>query len=156
MPSSKEIKQHPVIPDPVFGDETVSKFINYILRKGKKATARKVVYASFDIIKEKTKQDPVEVFKKAIENVTPSLEVKPKRVGGATYQVPTEVTGKRGLALSLRWIIQAAKTKKGKSLAENLAQEIMDASKNEGTSIRKKENMHRMAEANRAFAHFAW
>lgn len=156
MPSSKEIKKHPIIPDPVFGDETVSKFINYILRRGKKATARKVVYRSFDIIKEKTKQDPVEVFKKAIENVTPSLEVKPKRVGGATYQVPTEVTGKRGLALSLRWIIQAAKTKKGKSLAENLAQEIMDASKNEGTSIRKKENMHRMAEANRAFAHFAW
>ena len=152
----KDIKKHPIAPDPVFGDETVSKFINYILRKGKKTTARKIVYRAFDIIKEKTKQDPVEVFKKAIENITPSLEVKPKRVGGATYQVPTEVTGKRGLALSLRWMIQGAKTKKGKSLAENLAQEILDASKNEGAAVRKKENMHRMAEANRAFAHFAW
>jgi small subunit ribosomal protein S7 len=156
MPSSKEIKKHPIIPDPVFGDETVAKFINYILRKGKKTVARKNVYKAFDAIKEKTKQDPVEVFKKAIENVTPSLEVRPKRVGGATYQVPTEVTGKRGLALSLRWIIQGAKAKKGRSLADNLAQEIMDAAKNEGTAIRKKENMHRMAEANRAFAHFAW
>ncbi len=156
MPSSKEIKKHPIIPDPVFEDETVAKFINYILRKGKKTTARKIVYKSFDIIKKKTKQDPVEVFKKAIENVTPSLEVKPKRVGGATYQVPTEVTGKRGLALSLRWVIQGAKTKKGKSLADGLAQEIMDAAKNEGGAIRKKQNMHRMAEANRAFAHFAW
>ena len=156
MPSSKKIKSHPVVPDPVFGDEVVAKFINYILKKGKKTVSRKIVYKSFDIIKEKTKENPVEVFKKAVENVTPSLEVKPRRVGGATYQVPIEVTGKRGLALALRWIIQASKTKKGKSLSENLAQEIMDAAKSEGAAIRKKENMHRMAEANRAFAHFAW
>lgn len=152
----KKIKKHPVAPDPVYNNITVAKFINQIMRRGKKTIARKIVYQTFDIIKEKTKKEPLEVFELALRNVSPLLEVKSKRVGGATYQVPIEVKGNRKLALSMRWIINGAKLKKGKPMREKLAAELMDAANNTGWAIKKKTDTHRMAEANRAFAHFAW
>jgi small subunit ribosomal protein S7 len=153
---SKNKTKHRVIPDSVYDDVQVSKFINQIMKKGKKTIARKIVYGAFDIIKEKMKQEPIDVFEKAIRNASPLLEVKPKRVGGATYQVPVEVKGERQFALATRWIIKAAKSKKGKSMKEKLAEELMAAANNEGAAIKKKIDTHRMAEANRAFAHFAW
>ena len=152
----KKIKRHPIIPDPVYNNVIVARFINQIMRKGKKTIARKIVYNAFDIIKEKTKKDPLEVFEISLENAAPVLEVKAKRVGGATYQVPREVKGNRRIALSMRWIIAAAKNKKGKPMREKLAEELIATLNNEGAAIKKKEDMHRMAEANRAFAHFSW
>ena len=151
-----KIKRHPVEPDGKYNDTDIAKLINQIMKKGKKTIAQKIVYGAFDIIKEKTQKEPVEVFKIALENAAPMVEVKAKRVGGANYQVPTEVRGERRLALALRWMLGAARNRKGKPMAEKLAQEIMDAAKNEGTAIKKKNDVHRMAEANRAFAHFAW
>jgi len=152
----KKIKRHQIEPDPVYNNAIVAKFINQIMRKGKKTIARKIVYQAFEIIKEKTKKEPLEVFNLALENASPLLEVKPKRVGGATYQVPTEVKGDRKIALAIRWIIKGAKSKKGKPMREKLAGEIIDAANNTGWAIKKKTDTHRMAEANRAFAHFAW
>lgn len=143
-------------PDPNYNSHMVGKFINYIMRKGKKSVAQKVVYKSFDIIKEKTKGSPLEVFDKAIKNVSPALEVKSRRVGGANYQVPQPVRAERKIQLTFRWIINAAKSKKGKPMAEKLAEELMLAANNEGAAIKKKLDTHRMAEANRAFAHFSW
>jgi len=152
----KKIKKHPIIPDPVYNNIIVARFINQIMRKGKKTIARKIVYSAFDIIKEKTKKEPLEVFELALKNASPLLEVKSKRVGGATYQVPVEVKGERKMALAMRWIISGAKSKKGKPMREKLAAELMDAANNTGWAIKKKSDTHRMAEANRAFAHFAW
>lgn len=152
----KKIKKHPVVPDPVYNSAVVAKFINHIMKRGKKTIARKIVYRAFDIIKEKTKKEPIEVFELAMENGSPFVEVKSKRVGGATYQVPVEVKGDRKMTLAIRWIIQGARTKKGKPMGEKLAQEIMDAANNTGWAVKKKIDVHRMAEANRAFAHFAW
>jgi len=151
-----KIKKHPVLPDPVYNNEVVSKFTNQIMQKGKKTIARKVVYGAFDIIKEKTKKEPLEVFETALENVGPKIEVKSKRVGGATYQVPVEVRGDRKMALAMRWIISGAKSKKGSPMRERLANELMEAANNTGWAVKKKTDTHRMAEANRAFAHFAW
>ena len=145
-----------IYPDPLYNNVDVAKLINKIMEGGKKTTARKIVYRTFEIIKEKTKQDPLEIFEKALENAGPILEVKSKRVGGATYQVPREVKGGRRLTLAMRWIINAARSRKGKPMAEKLAEEVMAAAKNEGTAVKKKEDTHRMAEANRAFAHFSW
>jgi len=142
--------------DPLYNNPLVGKFINYIMRQGKKSTAQKVVYRSFDIIKEKTKGNPIELFDKAIKNISPSLEVKSRRVGGANYQVPQPVRPDRKIQLAFRWIINAAKAKKGKPMAEKLAEELMLAVNNEGAAIKKKLDTHRMAEANRAFAHFSW
>lgn len=149
-------KKNIIYPDVLYNDITVSKFINQVMQEGKKTIAQKIVYGSFDIIREKTKQDPLEVFKLAIQNVSPVLEVKPKRVGGATYQVPMEVKGGRRLSLAMKWIITNSRGKKGKSMKDKLAEELIEASENKGASVRKKENVHKMAEANRAFAHFAW
>jgi small subunit ribosomal protein S7 len=143
-------------PDAVYNDILVSKMINRIMWSGKKTVAQKIVYSAFDIIKDKTKQDPLEVYHKAVNNVSPIVEVKPRRVGGATYQVPVEVQEPRKTTLALRWIISASRAKKGKPMAERLAMEIIDAFNNTGVSIKKKEDVHRMAEANRAFAHFKW
>ena len=151
----KKIK-HQIPPDPVYNNATVAKFINQVMRRGKKTIARKIVYKSFDIIKEKTKKDPLEVFEQALTNAAPFLEVKPKRIGGATYQVPREVKRERRLTLAMRWIIRAAKTSKGKAMKEKLAEELIEAANNTGWAVKKKEDTHRMAEANRAFAHFAW
>ncbi|MCX6760892.1 MAG: 30S ribosomal protein S7 [Candidatus Nealsonbacteria bacterium] len=145
-----------IVPDFVYNNLSVAKFINQVMRQGKKTIARKIVYRAFDIIKEKTKKEPLEVFEQAIKNATPLLEVKSKRIGGATYQVPREVREDRALTLAVRWIITAAKAKKGKPMAEKLSEELINASKNEGSAIKKKEDTRRMAEANRAFAHFAW
>jgi len=142
-------------PDVVHGRVELGRFINYVMKDGKKSTAEKLVYDAFDKVKEVTKEDPLVVFDRAMENVMPLLEVASKRVGGANYQVPREVRPERRFVLALRWIIGAARSKKGKGMADKLAEEIIAASKNEGNAIKKKLDMHRMAEANRAFAHFA-
>ena len=146
-----------VKPDIVFNSEKVEKFVNYVMQEGKKNTARKIVYGAFDLIKEKTKvADPMEIFDTALKNTGPTMEVRSRRVGGANYQVPREVRPERRTYLSMKWIIDAAKAKKGKPMREKLSEEIILASKNEGEAIKKRENVHKMAEANKAFAHFAW
>ncbi|OHA52064.1 MAG: 30S ribosomal protein S7, partial [Candidatus Terrybacteria bacterium RIFCSPLOWO2_01_FULL_40_23] len=134
----------------------IAKFINYMMYDGQKQTARKLVYGALKVIETQTKQNPVEVFELAIKNASPMLEVKSRRVGGATYQVPREVRGERRMALAFRWLISAARNRKAKNMIESLSAEIIDASNNTGPAIKKKEDTHRMAEANRAFAHFAW
>jgi small subunit ribosomal protein S7 len=144
-----------ITPDPKYKDETLAKFINYVMLDGKKMTAQKVVYAAFDIIKEKTNTDPKEIFEAALKNVAPSVEVKSKRVGGANYQVPLPVRGERRQSLTFRWIIGATRSRKGRPMHEKLAAELIAAANNEGDAVRKKMDVHRMAEANRAFAHFA-
>ena len=141
--------------DIMHGRIELGRFINYVMRDGKKSTAERLVYDAFDKVKAVTKEDPLKVFEKALENVSPLLEVASKRVGGANYQVPREVRPERRFILAIRWIIGAARAKKGKPMAEKLAEELMAAAKNEGSAIKKKQDMHRMAEANRAFAHFA-
>ena len=151
----KKKTKYQILPDPVYNNIVVAKFINCIMRRGKKALAMKIVYNAFDIIKKETKKDPLAVFESALKNTSPALEVKPKRVGGATYQVPREVKNERRVALAIRWIIQAAKAKKGKPMKEKLSQELISAADNKGAAVKKKEDIHRMAEANRAFAHFA-
>ena len=148
-------KKHKVAPDGVYNEVVVSQFINKVMKGGKKTIAQKIVYGAFDIIREKTKKEPLEIFKLAIENASPLLEVKPKRIGGATYQVPMEVRGERKLALATKWILDAARGKKGKPMAEKLAAELIDCVNNQGSAIKKKADTHRMAEANKAFARFA-
>ncbi|MGK9477511.1 30S ribosomal protein S7 [Melioribacter sp. OK-6-Me] len=143
-------------PDPRYNDVLVSKFINYIMWDGKKSTARRIVYESFDIIEERTKKSALEVFKKAVQNVSPLVEVRSRRVGGATYQVPMEVRPERRVALALRWLRTYARERKDKSMALKLAAELIAASNGEGNSVKKKDDTHRMAEANKAFAHFKW
>ncbi len=148
-------KKHKVAPDRVYNSVEVSQLINKVMKSGRKSIAQKIVYGAFEQIKAQTKKEPLEVFKQAIENASPVLEVKPKRIGGATYQVPMEVRGERRLALAFRWIIEGARGKKGKPMEEKLAQELIDCINNQGNAIKKKADMHRMAEANKAFAHFA-
>ena len=144
-------------PDITFNSQKVEKFINYIMDSGKKNTARKIVYTAFDLIKEKTKvESPMEIFDTALKNTGPTMEVRSRRVGGANYQVPREVRPERRAYLSMKWIIDSAKAKKGKPMAERLSDEIILASKNEGDAVKKRENVHKMAESNKAFAHFAW
>jgi len=148
-------KKHKIAPDGTYNDVAVAQFINKVMKEGKKTIAQKIVYGAFAIIKEKTKKEPLEIFRLAIENASPLLEVKPKRIGGATYQVPMEVRGERKLALATKWILDAARAKKGKPMAEKLAMELIDCVNNQGNAIKKKADTHRMAEANKAFAHFA-
>ena len=148
-------KRPPVGGDYVYNSEKVEKFINYIMERGKKNAARKIVYGAFDLVKEKTKAEPLEVFETAIQNVAPNMEIRSRRVGGANYQVPHEVRPERKQSLAFRWLIEAAKSKKGKPMAQKLFDEILAAKNNEGEAVRKRENVHKMAEANRAFAHFA-
>lgn len=155
MRRSIKIK-HWVKPDYRYSSFVVEKFINQLMRDGKKNTARGVFYRALDSIQAQTKKEPIAVLEEAIRNVSPALEVRARRVGGATYQVPREVRPERKLALSMRWLIAAAKSKKGKPMAEKLAEELILATKNEGVAIKKREDTHKMAEANRAFAHFAW
>jgi len=151
----KQATKRKIKPDSKFDNLVLAKFINLIMQKGKKTIAQKIIYNAFDIIKEKTKKDPISIFDQAIKNVSPILEVKSRRIGGANYQIPVEVRGDRRLTLAMRWIIGAARTRKGKPMQEKIAQELMDASQRQGEAIKKKEDVHRMAEANRAFAHFA-
>ena len=152
-PVKKRIK---IQPDHAFNSVKVEKLINYIMERGKKNAARKIVYGAFDIVKDVTKADPMEVFEEALKNVSPLMEIRSRRIGGANYQVPHEVRPERKIALAYRWIIDAAKSKKGKPMAQKLADEILAANKNEGDAVKKRENVHKMAEANRAFAHFAF
>lgn len=154
----RKIKNKPVIlPDHVYDSEKVEKFVNYVMQEGKKSIARTIVYGAFDHIKEITKNpNPLEVFETALKNTGPTMEVRSRRVGGANYQIPREVRPERRQLLSMKWIIDSARAKKGKSMAERLAEEIIAASNNEGEAVKKRENTHRMADANKAFAHFAW
>ena len=145
-----------VLPDPIFHSKVVTKLINQIMVDGKRGKAETIVYDAFDMVKEKTNSDPNEVFVKALENIKPSLEVKARRVGGANYQVPMEVSADRAQSLALRWLHTAAKGRGGKSMAEKLANELIDASNNTGGAVKKREDTHRMAEANKAFAHYRW
>ena len=144
-----------VLPDPKYNSLLVSKFINTVMQKGKKTKAEKIVYGAFEILAEKLKQEPLEIMDKAIDNARPLLELKPRRIGGATYQVPIEVRQERGVALAMRWIRDFARNKKGKPMENKLAEEIMSAFRGEGPAIKKRDDTHKMAEANRAFAHFA-
>ncbi len=156
MPRKGPVTRREIAPDLIYGDILVARLINQILRKGKKGLAEKIVYEALDLIKEKAKEDPLVVLRKAVENSRPLLEVRPRRVGGATYQVPVEVESWRGTTLSLRWIVQASKEKGGAKMAQRLANEILDAAQGTGTVIKRKEDLHKMAEANRAFAHYRW
>ena len=144
------------MPDPKYGDKLVAKFVNTIMSRGKKSVAESIFYRSLDIVTAKTKEDSLGVFKRAIENARPTVEVRSRRVGGATYQVPVEVRPQRRVSLSMRWLIEAARERSEKSMEEKLAAEVIDAANNRGTAIKKKEDTHRMAEANRAFAHYRW
>lgn len=145
-----------ISPDPVYNSKVVAKLINKLMRDGKKSKAEKICYECFNIIQKRTKKNPLEVFLAALENVKPTLEVRPRRVGGATYQVPTEVRPERRETLAIRWIVQFAREKKGRPMKEKLAEEIILASRGEGLAVKKKEDTHKMAEANRAFAHYRW
>jgi small subunit ribosomal protein S7 len=156
MSRRKKAEKRFIAPDPTYDNVLIAKLINQVMKQGKKSIARRIVHGTLETIKEKTKKDPLEIFELAMKNVTPLIEIKPKRIGGATYQVPTEVKGERGSTLAMRWLLGAARSKKGKPMHEKLAEELMAAARNEGTAIKKKEDTHRMAEANRAFAHFAW
>ena len=156
MPRKGRVEKRKVAPDPKYKSEVVAKFVNSLMKDGKKSTARAILYEAFDIIGERIKKDPLEVFNKALENVKPIMEVRSRRVGGATYQVPTEVRPVRAQALAIRWLVQFARGRSGKSMAEKLAAELLDAYNNRGGAIKKKDDTHRMAEANKAFAHYRW
>jgi len=156
MARRREAEKRDLLPDPKFNSKLVSRFVSILMKDGKKSTAERACYGAFDILKDKTGADPLKVFKTAVDNVKPLLEVKPRRVGGATYQVPMEVRPQRKIALALRWIIGYSRARKEKTMRERLAGELLDAFNNTGTSIKKKEDTHKMAEANRAFAHYRW
>ena len=156
MPRRGNVPKREVLPDPVYGSVLVTKLVNSIMLDGKKGVAQKVVYAAFEQIKEKTEKDPVEVFAQAMENVMPTLEVKARRVGGANYQVPMEVRPARRQTLGLRWLTTYSRNRSERTMAERLAGELMDAANNTGASVKKREDVHRMAESNKAFAHFRW
>ena len=156
MPRRREVPKRKVLPDPKFGDVLVTKFTNNLMRDGQKATAERVVYGAFDVVHDRTREDPVAVFRKALENAKPMVEVKSRRVGGSTYQVPVEVRPSRQTALAMRWLIDFARKRSGKSMREKLANELIEASHNRGGAIKKKDDVHRMAEANKAFAHYRW
>lgn len=155
MARRKRATKRIVLPDPKYKDRLVTKFVNVLMVQGKKSIAERVFYKAMDIIEEKMKEDPLKVFKRAVENVKPVLEVRPRRVGGATYQIPVEVRPDRRMALSLRWLIQNARSR-DKKIVNGLAAELMDAANNTGGAIRIRENTHRMADANKAFAHYRW
>jgi small subunit ribosomal protein S7 len=145
-----------IIPDPKFGDIVVTKFMNSVMYEGKKSSAETIVYGAFEVIEGKMKSDPLPVFKQALENVAPAIEVRSRRVGGATYQVPVEVRMERRQALAIRWLIQAARGRNDRTMVERLSAELMDAANNRGNAVKKREDTHRMAEANRAFSHYRW
>ncbi len=152
----RRAEKRDVLPDPIYNSKLVTKLINQIMHDGKKGIAQTILYDAFDIVKEKTNQDPMEVFNKAMENIKPALEVKSRRVGGANYSVPIEIKPDRSQALGLRWLVNYARLRNGHSMAINLANEIMDAAEGTGGAVKKREDTHRMAEANKAFAHYRW
>lgn len=156
MPRKGPVSKKEVPPDPVYNSVDVAMLINKVMKDGKKSVAERIVYGVFEIVKEKTKRDPLEVFSQALNNVMPLVEVRPRRVGGANYQVPIEVRPDRSKSLGLRWLVNYARTRQGKSMMEKLASEIMDAANGVGGAVKKREDTHRMAEANKAFAHYRW
>ncbi|OGQ25897.1 MAG: 30S ribosomal protein S7 [Deltaproteobacteria bacterium RIFCSPLOWO2_02_FULL_50_16] len=156
MARKGRVKRKSVIPDPKYGDRIVSKLVAKVMLQGKKSTAEHVVYGAFNIISEKTKEDPLKIFKDAVENLKPFMEVRSRRVGGATYQVPMEVRPDRKVSLALRWLVDFSRGRGEKTMEDRLAGEILEAYENRGTAVRKKEDVHRMAEANKAFAHYRW
>ncbi|MBM4242373.1 MAG: 30S ribosomal protein S7 [Candidatus Binatia bacterium] len=156
MPRKGEVGRRDVLPDPKYHDRLVTKFMNAMMFGGKKSLTERIFYGALDTIAEKTQEDPLGVFKKALDNVKPAVEVRSRRVGGATYQVPVEVRQPRRVALGMRWLVQSSRARHEKSMAERLANELLDASSNRGNAVKKKEDTHRMAEANNAFAHYRW
>ena len=156
MPRRREVPAREKLPDSRYGSKMVSRFITSVMKNGKKSTAESIVYGAFDIIEEKTGKPPLEVFEKAMENVKPAIEVKSRRVGGSTYQVPTEIRPNRRQALAMRWLISYSRSRSEKGMSQKFAAEFMDAANNRGASIKKKEDTHKMAEANKAFAHYRW
>jgi small subunit ribosomal protein S7 len=156
MPRKGEVRRREVLPDPKFHDRTVAKFVNAIMSRGKKSTAERILYRALELVGDRAKEDALVVFKRALENVRPVVEVRSRRVGGATYQVPVEVRPARRMSLAMRWLVVNSRARGEKSMAERLAGEVLDAANNRGGAIKKKEDTHRMAEANKAFAHYRW
>ena len=156
MPRRREVPKRPIQPDPKYSDRTVGRFTNVIMRDGKKSLAERIVYGAFDVIESKTRNDPLAMFRRALDNIRPRVEVKSRRVGGATYQVPIEVRPERANSLAMRWLADYARARAGRSMHEKLADEIIDAANERGESVKKREDTHRMAEANKAFSHYRW
>ncbi|MDY6916334.1 MAG: 30S ribosomal protein S7 [Chloroflexota bacterium] len=156
MPRRARVTKRVIAPDPRYQSETVARLTNRVMTRGKKSLSERIVYGALDIVEEQMRRDPVDTLEQAVKNATPLLEVKPRRVGGATYQVPIEVRPDRGFSLAVRWLVRSAKARGGRSMAEKLAAEIMDAAQRQGATIKKREDTHRMAEANRAFVHYRW
>ena len=156
MPRRREVPKRIVLPDPRYGDVLVTKFCNALMRDGKKGVAERILYGAFDLIHTRTREEPLMVFHKALENVKPGVEVKSRRVGGSTYQVPVEVRSSRQMALAMRWVIDFSRKRSGKTMMDKLANELIEASHSRGGAIKKREDTHRMAEANKAFAHYRW
>jgi small subunit ribosomal protein S7 len=154
MPRRAKVQRRVLLPDARYNSEMLSRFINKVMQRGKKGLAERIVYGAFDVIQERTGRSPLEVFDQALYNATPVLEVKPRRVGGATYQVPVQIEGNRRISLAMRWLLSSARTRNGKSMQEKLANELLDAFNNTGATIKRREDVHRMAEANRAFSHY--
>jgi len=156
MPRKGPAPKRQVLPDPRYNSRTIARFVNKLMLRGKKSTAEQITYGAFDILKTKTGKDPMEVFTQALNNAMPLVEVRPRRVGGATYQVPMEVRPDRRQAMGMRWLITFARSRPGRTMQERLASELLDAANNQGASVKKREDTHRMAEANKAFAHYRW
>ena len=156
MPRRREVTKREILPDPKYKNSLVAKFVNNVMRRGKKSVAERILYGALDIIQERAKEDPLKLFEKSVNNVKPIIEVKSRRVGGATYQVPTEVRPERRTALAIRWLINYAKERSEKSMEEKLAAELIDAANSRGGAVKKREDVHKMAEANKAFAHYRW
>lgn len=156
MPRRERIARRPLLPDARYNSETVARFINKIMERGKKGLAERILYGAFELVEQRSQRNPLEVFEQALHNVTPVLEVKPRRVGGATYQVPVQIEGNRRQSLAFRWLLMSARSRSGKSMIEKLANEILDAANGVGATMKRKEDTHRMAEANRAFAHYRY
>ena len=156
MPRRREVPKRQILPDPLYNSQLITKFVNVVMVDGKKSVAEQLLYRALDVIRERTDDDPLKVFKKAVDNVKPAVEVKSRRVGGSTYQVPVEVRPSRRLALSMRWLIQSSQRRGEKTMDLRLANEFMDAAANRGAAIKKKDDTHRMADANKAFAHYRW
>lgn len=156
MPRRREVPKRKILPDPKYHDRTVAKFVNVIMKRGKKSTAEQILYGALDVIEKRYKEDPLDVFRKAIDSVKPRVEVKSRRVGGATYQVPVEVRPERRIALAMRWLTEYSRDRGEKTMTERLAAEFVEAAQNRGNAVKKREDVHRMADANKAFAHYRW
>ena len=156
MPRRREVPKRPIPPDPKFADTIVTKFMNVVMTRGKRTVAEETVYGAFDVVQDRTREEPLRIFHRALDNCKPMVEVKSRRVGGATYQVPVEVRHDRQLALAMRWLVSFARQRPGKSMREKLANELIEAAHNRGNAVKKRDDVHRMAEANKAFAHYRW